>query len=268
MTTIENRSCIICGTDSGLDTELVITVDGQKITVKVCTEHADDITPKAAKAAYLKWKSERDTQMQEFLAQAAKLGMTVVPQGSGLVVATKDNTSRTTPNQTSPVDQQISSELRGSRQDGILPTSEVDSVMQGRVAGVSGSVDGTGIERHNAYNPNELESKLPDGARDGLVRMELAEGRHGTPLAIPALRQDGLGTTRVRIAKTMTDTELQRRFRQQANTSVNDESGAASHYFKDGYDIQRCPMCKGNGQIQKSQTETMICPKCNGSGML
>jgi hypothetical protein len=253
MATAENNSCIVCGSDKNLDTELVITVDDQKVTVKVCAEHADDITPKAAKAAYLKWKSARDIQMQEFLAQAAKLGMTVVPQGSGLVIATA-----ATP---APIvaPKPVISELHGNREDGILPSSEVDNIMQRRVSGMSGSVDGQGIERHTAYDPDNFTDRLPDGARDGLVKMELAEGRHGTPLAIPAIRQDGLGTTRVRIAKTVTDADLQRRFKQQA---------AADHSFKDGYDVHPCPMCKGDGVIRKSPTETIVCPKCGGSALL
>ena len=264
---MQNNDCIICGSSKDLDTQLVITIDGEKITVKACAEHADDITPKVAKAAYLKWKSERDTQMQDFLAQAAKLGMTVVPQGS-LAIATVASQPADMPTKPVLSESQIARELRGKREDGVLSASEVDNVMQYRIAGMSGSVSGTGIERHTAYNPDDLSDKLPDGARDGLVKMELAEGRHGTPLAIPAIRQDGLGTTRVRIAKTMTDAELQRRFKQQAFVSVADETGAVSHSFKDGYDVQRCPMCKGDGQIQKSQTETITCPKCQGSGML
>jgi hypothetical protein len=254
---MQNNSCIICGSDKNLNTEFVVTVDDQKVTVKVCDEHADDITPKAAKVAYLKWKSTRDTQMQEFLAQAAKLGMTVVPQGSGLVVATSATSAIPAPIPSTP--KSVISELHGGREDGILPSSEVDNVMQRRVAGMSGSIDGQGVERHNAYDPSELDSKLPDGARDGLVKMELAEGRHGTPLAIPAIRQDGLGTTRVRIAKTVTDADLQKRFKQQA---------AADHSFKDGYDIHPCPMCKGDGMIRKSPSETIVCPKCGGSALL
>jgi len=254
---MQNNSCIICGSDNNLNTELVITVDDEKVTVKICDEHADDITPKAAKLAYLKWKSQHDAQMQEFLAQAAKLGMTVVPQGS-LVIAAK-----TTPDQTPQANQKkldvLAPELQGTREDGILPSSVVDNVMQHRVSGMSGSVGGKNVERHDAYDPTQLSDQLPDGARDGLVKMELAEGRHGTPLAIPAIRQDGLGTTRVRIAKTMTDAELQRRFKQQAS---------ADHSFVEGYDLHRCPLCKGDGQIAKSQTEVIPCPKCNGSGLL
>jgi DnaJ-class molecular chaperone len=89
--------------------------------------------------------------------------------------------------------------------------------------------------------------------------MELMEGRHGTPLAIPAIRQDGLGTTRVTISKSMTDADLQRRFKQMASTD---------HSFgQDGYDLHRCQMCKGDGQIAKSKTETIVCPKCGGSGL-
>ncbi|MCK9558586.1 MAG: hypothetical protein M0R50_11175, partial [Candidatus Cloacimonetes bacterium] len=192
---MQNNNCIICGADKDITTELVVTIDDKKVTVKVCAEHADDITPKVAKAAYLKWKSEHDAQMEAFLAQAAALGMVVAPQSSGLVIATSQTTEKAKPPAT-----QIVSELHGSREDGILPSSEVDNIMQRRVSGMSGSIDGTGVERHNAYNPEEFASQLPEGARDGLVKMELAEGRHGTPLAIPAIRQDGLGTTRVRIS--------------------------------------------------------------------
>jgi hypothetical protein len=261
---MQNDNCIICGSTKDLDTELVVTIDDQKITVKVCAEHADDITPKKAKAAYLKWKSERDAQMQEFLAQAAKLGMTVVPQGSLSIVAAPRAEAQT---QKTVIKEQVVSELHGGREDGVLSASEVDNVMQRRVSGLSGSINGTGVERHSAYDPNDLSSKLPEGSREGLVKMELAEGRHGTPMAIPAIRQDGLGTTRVRISKAMTDAELQRRFKQQANASVADESGTA-HSFKDGYDVRRCPMCKGEGIISKSPTETIVCPKCDGSCMV
>jgi hypothetical protein len=254
---MQNNSCIICGSDNNLNTEFVVTVDDQKVVVKVCDEHADDITPKAAKAAYLKWKSQHDAQMQEFLAQAAKLGMTVVPQGS-LAIAQAATTPAQAPKQTTAIPK-VSVELQGSREDGILPSSVVDNVMQHRVSGMSGSIGGKNVERHDAYDPTQLSDQLPDGARDGLVKMELAEGRHGTPLAIPALRQDGLGTTRVRIAKTMTDADLQRRFKQQAS---------ADHSFVEGYDLHRCPLCKGDGQIAKSQTEVIQCPKCSGSGLL
>ena len=277
---MQNNSCIVCGSDKDLDAELTISVDGQKITVKVCAKHADDITPKAAKAAYLKWKSDRDTQMQDFLAQAAKLGMKVVPQDGLMTVKQSSNGiigpaatpgPLASPDPAAPVGAPATvgpaATLHGTREDGVLPASEVDDIMQRRVTGLAGSVGNTGIERHTAYNPNELESKLPDGAREGLVEMELAEGRHGTPLAIPAIRQDGLGETRVRISKSMTDADLQRRFKQQASASVSDETNSA-HSFKDGYDLHKCPICKGEGHIAKNQTEIIPCPKCGGSGIL
>jgi hypothetical protein len=246
---IQNDSCIICGSSENLDTELVITVDDEKVTVKACKEHADDITPKIAKAAYIKWKSSRDAEMKEFLEKAAKLGMTVVPQG-GLVTVVSAPKAEAAPKPIAPP-----TELQGSRKDGILPTSEVDDIMQNRVTGLSGS----GAEHHEAYKPNSLAEQLPEGATEGLVKMELAEGRHGTPLAIPAIRQDGLGTTRVRISRSMTDADLQKRFKQQA---VDD------HSFVKGYDLHRCPVCRGEGQISKSQTETVVCPKCAGGGFV
>jgi len=264
---MENKNCIVCGTGENLDTELVIVVDGEKVTIKVCTDHADNLTPKKAKTLYKKWKATQGDAIEALKAQAAKLGMTLVPQGSGLIIATANKPAHEQTRQ--PItESQVTSELHGGREDGVLSTSEVDNVMQHRVSGLGGAVGNANVERHSAYNPNDLASKLPEGARDGLVKMELAEGRHGTPLAVPAVRQDGLGTTRIKITKSMTDAELQRRFKQKASVSVADETGASAHYFKDGYDVHHCPMCKGDGQIPKTATESMICPKCGGSGML
>lgn len=253
--------CIICGSLENLDTELTITIDDEKIVVKVCSDHADDITPKIAKSAYLKKKSSRDTEIEEFLKQAKKLGLTVVQgNGSGLDIVqntacetTKHTaTERQTQNVPKP---KVLNELRGSRNDGILSTSEVDNAMK-RVMGTSGAIDGANVEHHNAYNIDDLANKLPDGVTDGLVKMELAEGRQGTPLALPAIRQDGLGTTRICIAKTMTDADLQRRSRALADRS-----------FKDGYNVKHCIMCAGDGHI-RNNNETIICPKCHGSGIL
>lgn len=259
------NDCIVCGSDKDLDTEMTITIDGEKISVKVCKEHADDTTPKDAKAAYLKRKSTADAAITAFLAQAAKLGFTVVPQGKMSVMTAQQGTQSTElPTESTKVPPQsvapISTELQGGRSDGILPSSEVDNIMQNRVAGTSGSVGGTGVEKHAAYNPGDLADKLPDGARDGLVKMELAIGRQGMPLAIPAIRQDGLGTTRVNISNKMNDAELQRRFKQMA---ANDHS-----FGQEGYDLHRCSMCQGDGQIAKSKTETVACPKCGGSGLV
>ena len=235
------ESCIVCGSDNGLDTELTITINNTKISVKLCTDHSEDTTPKIAKAAYLERKSDADKVMSDFLAQATKLGMVVVPQGNP-ETAVKPAGPR-------------SAELQGGKNEGILPTSVVDNVMQNRVAGLSGA----GVEGYTFFKPDELTDQLPDGARDGLVKMQLVEGRQGTPLAIPAVRQDGLGTTRVSVGKSMSDAELQRRFKQLA---------ARDHSFgQEGYDLHRCIMCKGDGQIAKSQNETIICPKCGGSGL-
>jgi len=242
--------CIVCGSDKDLDTELTITVADAKISIKLCKEHAEDTTPKTAKTAYLERKSAADATMAEFLAQAVKLGMKVVPQGNITTVVRSETEPRPAKQAILPI-----SELKGGKNEGILPTSVVDSAMQ-RVSGVPGGE--TGVEGYTAYKPDGLTDQLPEGARDGLVKMELAVGRQGTPMAIPAIRQDGLGTTRVTILKPMTDAELQRRFKQQA---------AKDHFYKDGYDLHHCAMCKGDGQIAKSQNEIIVCPKCGGSGL-
>jgi len=151
--------------------------------------------------------------------------------------------------------------------DDVLSTSVVDNVMQNRVQGVGGNLGGGySAESHAAYVPeNILESKLPEGARDGKVRMGLAEGRAGQAVAIPEIRQDGLGTTRISLTKGGSDAELQRRFKDNAGSI--DKDGANVHSFATGYAHHECTMCNGSGVIKKTKHETIKCPRCKGSGV-
>ena len=50
---IDGKNC-----DKSLNTEMTITVDEQKIPVKVCDKCSEDATPKLVREAYLKKKEE------------------------------------------------------------------------------------------------------------------------------------------------------------------------------------------------------------------
>jgi len=256
---LEISNCIICGSDKDLDTELSIIIDSEKVLVRVCAIHADDITPKAAKEAYLGRKAEIDS----VIAQAQKLGLRVqLPTDKQKLVVAEGSPKPppVAPTVASPI------ELQGTRADGVLPTSVVDAVQQ-RVHGVAGVAGNVSVESHQPYSSADMASQLPDGATEGKVKLEIAEGRQGQPLAIPAVRQDGLGTTRLRITKGIGDAELQRRFKDLASKSINAPGDQYHSFGAGGYDIRSCPMCKGTGNIAKTTTEIMVCPKCKGSGL-
>lgn len=257
---LEINNCIVCGSDKDLDTELSLTIDSEKVVVKVCAIHAEDITPKAAKEAYLGRKAEIDS----VIAQAEKLGLKIqLPTTTQKLVVAEGAPKPAAPSAPAVAPP---AELQGTRADGVLPTSVVDAVQQ-RVHGISGVAGNVSVESHQPYSSSDMMSQLPDGVTEGKVKLEIAEGRQGQPLAIPAVRQDGLGTTRLRITKGVGDAELQRRFKDLASKSINASDDQYHSFGAGGYDIRSCPMCKGTGSIAKTTTEVMVCPKCKGSGL-
>lgn len=258
---LEINNCIVCGSDKDLDTELSLIIDSEKVLVKVCAIHAEDITPKAAKEAYLGRKAEIDA----VIAQAQRLGLTVQLPSSTKKLVVAEGAPKPPPVPMAPI-AASPIELQGTRADGVLPTSIVDAVQQ-RVHGVAGVAGNVSVESHQPYSSSDMASRLPDGATDGKVKLEIAEGRQGQPIAIPAVRQDGLGTTRLRITKGIGDVELQRRFKDLASKSINASDDQFHSFGAGGYDIRSCPMCKGTGNIAKTTTEVMVCPKCKGSGL-
>ena len=254
---LEISNCIICQKSEGLNTSINITVDGVKLAVLLCDEHADTTTPKDAKEAYLR----RKTQIEELVKQAEALGVTVsVPDKPGkLAIATKVEQ----PGQPQP--QQSS--LQASDDSPVVDASQADLMIQ-RVRGIAGSIQGsnTSVESHQAYAPDQMLSQhLPEGAREGKVRLAVAEGRQGQPIVIPAVRQDGTGTTTVRVVKTGGDAEIQRRFKNLAQS--RDSDGHNVHSFgQSGYLAKDCPVCHGEGVLTMKGGERQ-CPRCGGSGV-
>jgi len=67
-------TCVYCGASENLNTTLQITLDGgERTTVVICDEHAEDATIKSARIAY----TNRQKQIDEFLAQAKLLGLNI-----------------------------------------------------------------------------------------------------------------------------------------------------------------------------------------------
>ena len=263
-------NCIICGSDTDLDTDMTINIDGEKVVVKVCAKDSEEVTPKAAREAYLK----RKTDIEAFLEQAKKLGLSVsASPASGITTLNGPPRSQQLSQPQYQEPQQPQAELHGSRADGFVSTSEADRALR-RVGGASGVATGAAgssakLEGHRIYDPDALlTDKLPEGTRDGIVRLGIAEGRQGQPITIPAIRQDGTGTTTIRITQHVRDHQLQQRFKGLADRSRDDRDGGPD--FRNEYELAACPMCRGETTVsvnQGGELTRVVCPKCGGSGL-
>lgn len=256
---LELDNCIICGSSKDLNTDLTIMVDDEdtgqetvgkiKVKLQVCDLHSEDTTPKMAREKYLDKKLEID----RVIAQAKALGLEInIPtSGSKIATATK------TPVPAAPQQPKQAFVAEFDDTKNVLDTGKVDSVMQ-RIQGVSGAVAGSaGIESHSPMAPGE--DKLDPIHLEGRALMGLTEGRGGQPVAIPQVRQDGTGTTRISVNQGEGDSALQRRFKNMAGPADAAQQGAYG---------TSCTFCHGQGNIAISKDTTDNCPKCNGSGFL
>ena len=252
---IELNVCVICGTADNLGTELSITIEDQKVKVKICDQHADDTTPKAAREAYLAKKAEIDN----IIAMAAKYGLHLQAPQSGNKIATIQSNQPAKP---APQNQQPKSandiELTG---DNVVSTRLIDQKMQS-ISGVSGSAGGYNVEKNSAHDLSSVAKDLPEGATDGKVQMSLVEGRGGQMMAIPSVRRDHLGTTTIVVNKGITDVDIQRRLKEQSQRGDNVHS-----FGPEGYTVHTCTMCKGSLMIV-NKGQRVVCPKCGGTGIL
>jgi len=255
--------CVICGSSDNLNTSMTIKVDDEDVTVKICDTDAETATPKMVMKSYLGKKSE----IEEILAKARALGLQVdLPDSTSKIAIVADNRPKPVPPAAasaapaSPgkLDSAIAASVAGSRDEGVLPTSVVDSVAQ-RVRGASGGE--VNAESYAAYTQGAGQDKLDPTLLEGRVKMGVGEGRGGQVIAVPAVRVDGTGTTTVRVRKDIDDAAIQRRFKQMANP----DSGG--HSFLDGYNVHNCPICKGEG-VAKQRGVLDVCPKCKGTGLL
>lgn len=247
------KTCIFCGSTDNLNTELNINVDGQKITVDICDEHAEDATIKTARGAYL----DRQSKIEDLLKQAQMLGLNLSVDGSS---DTPSKVIRETPSVKNNVvreDVKIKEAPPKVEElgDDFIPADMLDRPTQTK----GGMVDGHNIESYGSYDYDDFQDKLPEDVRKGHAKLDMVQGDSGRPIAIPVERRDGTGSTKITIKKS-SDDELQRNF---ANAAENEVS------FRNGYNtsLKDCPLCRGTGEI-KMNTGLQDCPKCGGVGMI
>ena len=147
----------------------------------------------------------------------------------------------------------------------MVDTALVDRRDRGMVS-VGGEISGFSVPSHKQHSLEEIREKLPEGALHGKVKMEIAEGRAGMPVAIPARRVDGTGITSIRIVQ-ISDAELQKRFKNVADMSKSPVGWEHQPDFRHGYDVRPCPLCRGEATVRNRGKE-VECPKCKGRGTL
>lgn len=249
-------TCVYCGVSENLNTTLQITLDnGEKVTVAICDEHAEEATIKSARVAY----TNKQKQIDDFLAQAKALGLNIsINTGNNLSVVQA-------PVQQAPVQQapqyapqqvpQAQPILEG---DDVVSTDFIDNKMMR-------SVGGGGVESFSSFQAGSSKDKLDPNLLRGRAKITMMEGREGIPIAIPERRVDGTGTTRIKISKRENDQNLQNRFKRMAEDSIRDRSPD----FKSGYrdSMKSCPLCHESGSI-RNMNQDIVCPKCQGSGVI
>lgn len=255
------RNCIYCGTDKLLNTQLTITLDnGTKQTVDICDEHAEEATIKSAKLAYL----EKQNKIKELIEQAKALGLNFSESDSGLVIPQEPQQIEQPERQPQPEPQPKSKRIKPEEtDDDFVPTEMVDRMRP--IISSGGNVGGTNVDSHTSYDVTHVRSELPPEVLQGKVKMTMAEGREGQPIAVPQQRVDGTGVTRISIVKTENDARLQERFKKMAQSSMDDTPDFARSGYSNS--TATCSMCRGDGVVNLGKT-SQVCPKCNGSGIL
>lgn len=261
-------NCVYCNTSSNLNTELTITLeDGNKVTVAICDEHAEEASIKTAKAAYL----EKQTEIQKVIEQARALGLNISETAGGLAIAQAAPAPEPPPQLPAEVEQaqpEPTQQVRRTpRKNGDNLEEDPDVVSTDRLDShrgmhsVGGGTDFGSVESLSSHDMDGFKEKLPDQARKGVAKMGIAEGREGQPIIIPRVRKDGTGTTRVNIVKT-DDRVLQESFKKMAKDSMEDR---VPDFARSGYSnsTRDCPICRGECEVNGE-----TCPKCKGQGII
>ena len=271
--------CVYCETSENLNTQLTVTLeDGTKAAVDICDEHAEEATIKSARAAY---QANQD-KIAAFLIQAKELGLEVQEGASGLVIVRPEPVPVEPVVEPVPVAQPVEQQMiqtqpamveqptnpkagltKNERDEGWVDTGAVDG--QKGMQSVGGSTNMGAVSTHASHVVGGQKDVLPSNARRGKVKMQLAEGRGGQPIAIPEKRIDGTGTTRIKIQQKVNDDVLQRRFKDMATESRSSDDNQAGVDFRNSYQdtTRRCPICRGECVINGAD-----CPKCDGMGTI
>lgn len=243
---IDGKNC-----DDSLNTEMTITIEDQKISVKVCDKCADDATAKIVKEAYLKKKNELDA----VIAQAKKLGLNInLPTSSNIVTATQ-------PTRPQPIRQEPQ-----QRQASQLDTVDEDFIELDTITSVINK--NNNLKSASSVPGGMSEHRINDqGMLKGKAKVELLEGRNGTPLVVPVVKQDMTGTTRINIRQSIDDQGLQKRFKDMADKSQREDVCFGQNGYTGVGGVRDCPICYGLG-VTKNRGQQITCPRCAGSGIM
>jgi hypothetical protein len=253
-------TCVYCDSHDNLNTQLTVSLDnGTKVTVYICDGHAEDASVKTARIAY----QEKQAKIEAFLEQAKALGIEIQLQGGGLTVA--QQTSPTQQVRSNPMTDALPIVDSKEADEGWVSTAKIDGADRKGMRSIGGSTELGAVPSHASYNVSGQKDVLDEQVRRGKVKMGLAAGRAGTPIAVPEKRVDGTGTTRIRIVNKETDDSLQRRFKNIADESRQSNDNSAGPDFRHGYNetTRTCPICRGDCVVNDQD-----CPKCQGLGVI
>jgi hypothetical protein len=251
-------NCIYCSATDNLNIQLSITLeDGTKIQVLICDAHAEEASVKTARAAF----SKRQQQIQEFMAQAQALGLQLAPSRATPDLVLASATTQPPPAQP-PTDRVVTPIL--ADEDGMVETGRVDRAGRHGMVSVGGLVPAFGtVPAYQSHIVDDVRQQIPVDALKGKVKLEQVEDRAGRQISIPTKRIDGLGTTHIRVVNTGGDQALQRRFKNMAQATIQNQHPG----FAENYDLKPCPVCKGMA-IVHDRGQEKECPKCGGEGVL
>lgn len=254
--------CVFCTSNDNLNTEMTVTLDdGNKISVEICDVHAEDATVKTAKAAY----TSRQAQIAAVLEQAKALGLDLSQTSSGLtIVKSKPQPKSRAPEVVVP---EVDPTIILEDEEDVCETTGIDVAAPMSRVTVASSLP-AGVSASGGRNYGIGKDKLPDSMMKGKAKIEVMEGRGGMPIAIPAKKVDGMGTTRIKITNTGDkDNDLQKRFKNMADSSKADPNNNRAPDFRNGYgeSVKICPICHGDGEVMNAAMK-INCPKCGGSG--
>lgn len=252
------KECVFCSSTESLNTTMNVRLDdGMKVEVPICDTCSENATVGTARTAYVTKHSDeikKRREMEELIARAKELGLTLVTEQEAKDAKAAKNT---------PHPQADPKELKPQKGSVIVSSEEADrlGVIDPRIqTNVQVAPDGEAVtSKGNSYKI-QSETKASENLREGEVaEVGVIEGRKGIPLKIPTRMRGKMGTTSIRVEQGMTDQKLQERFKNQAQSSIDGQA----HSYKDGYDTKfvACPICRGDGTHNG-----VMCPKCKGDG--
>lgn len=101
-----------------------------------------------------------------------------------------------------------------------------------------------------------------------------ASGKPEVPKAVATAAVNGAAGVPTTVPKTLSDnssiviSRKSDKLIQSRQKAMVGEGGIVEASYQGGYDMRDCPLCHGSGQVNKSATATVECPKCGGSGIL